>query len=481
MPTFVRHDIVKLEQQQAGHPVTRAYAVAIAAMKALPRDDPRSLVYQCAVHGGAVEDRFLNQCQHFTWYFLPWHRMYLYWFEQIARKFIQDSAAVDDETKATWALPYWNYTDNRPAGTVLQPGALPFRDVLPEPFRIPGNSGNALFVPGRNVSLSRGGRIDPRSTSTQRALSETDFSRPPMPGIPPGFGGPSVGLHHDFSGSQGALESSPHGGVHVAVGGLMGRQNQAALDPIFWLHHANIDRLWETWRTQFKGENPTGADWLDTDTFFFHDADGNEVHQTVREVVETLDLNYEYEDVSAPAGPLEAITVQSSPGHPPELVGATGDATRLTGDITSTRFPLSPPAGPLRAAAAEPSHVYLNVEDIRAAGVPDLSYAVYLNVPDTDLDPENDAHYVGNITFFGIELSQDLDHDHPGGHSEFREAFDITDLYTRLRADGRWNEDEVTVTFVPLGVLPPPEAGPADPPPAASTPITLGRVSLFYQ
>ena len=24
----------------------------------------------------------------------------------------------------------------------------------------------------------------------------------------------------------------------------------AALDPIFWLHHANIDRLWEWWRTK---------------------------------------------------------------------------------------------------------------------------------------------------------------------------------------------------------------------------------------
>ena len=49
--------------------------------------------------------------------------------------------------------------------------------------------------------------------------------------------------------------------VHVLVGGsdpnsnlpgLMSDPDTAGLDPIFWLHHANIDRLWEVWR-----QNPT--------------------------------------------------------------------------------------------------------------------------------------------------------------------------------------------------------------------------------
>ena len=86
---FVRQDIWKLEQQQPGHPITKAYASAIAVMKSRPADDPTSLRYQAAVHGGAVEDKFLNQCQHVTWFFLSWHRLYLYWFEQIVRKIIQ--------------------------------------------------------------------------------------------------------------------------------------------------------------------------------------------------------------------------------------------------------------------------------------------------------------------------------------------------------------------------------------------------------
>jgi hypothetical protein len=36
--------------------------------------------------------------------------------------------------------------------------------------------------------------------------------------------------------------------MHVRVGGFMGAFNSAGLDPLFWLHHCNIDRLWEVWR-----------------------------------------------------------------------------------------------------------------------------------------------------------------------------------------------------------------------------------------
>ena len=63
-----------------------------------------------------------------------------------------------------------------------------------------------------------------------------------------------------FSGDEsGLLEDTPHGGVHVLVGndfdqfgnpvraGWMGSFFTAGLDPIFWLHHANLDRLWQVW------------------------------------------------------------------------------------------------------------------------------------------------------------------------------------------------------------------------------------------
>ena len=46
------------------------------------------------------------------------------------------------------------------------------------------------------------------------------------------------------------LEGSPHNDGHVVVGagnGHMGN-GMSPLDPIFWLHHCNIDRLWAQWQ-----------------------------------------------------------------------------------------------------------------------------------------------------------------------------------------------------------------------------------------
>jgi len=46
-----------------------------------------------------------------------------------------------------------------------------------------------------------------------------------------------------------------HGGVHIAVGGQMGTERSPA-DPIFWLHHANVDRLWARWQEKHPRQRP---------------------------------------------------------------------------------------------------------------------------------------------------------------------------------------------------------------------------------
>jgi tyrosinase len=59
------------------------------------------------------------------------------------------------------------------------------------------------------------------------------------------------------------LENGPHGEVHVEVGTVNGVREAMAdirvspADPIFWLHHAQIDRLWSLWQVQNPGQNPT--------------------------------------------------------------------------------------------------------------------------------------------------------------------------------------------------------------------------------
>jgi len=50
-----------------------------------------------------------------------------------------------------------------------------------------------------------------------------------------------------------------HDSGHVWVGGSMGSIATAPADPVFWMHHAEIDRIWAAWQTTHPGQNPTLA------------------------------------------------------------------------------------------------------------------------------------------------------------------------------------------------------------------------------
>ncbi|KAI9764995.1 MAG: hypothetical protein M1840_007917 [Geoglossum simile] len=66
-----------------------------------------------------------------------------------------------------------------------------------------------------------------------------------------------------------SLEQS-HNSVHVLVGGSggghMGRVDYAAFDPIFWLHHVNIDRLFAIWQVLNQDSYVTPQDSTGTFT-----------------------------------------------------------------------------------------------------------------------------------------------------------------------------------------------------------------------
>ena len=125
-----------------------------------------------------------------------------------------------------------------------------------------------------------------------------------------GFGG-GTSSPMQFSSAYGDLEMQPHNVVHSALGGLMGDPDTAAQDPIFWLHHGNIDRLWNHWIEQGGGRaDPTDAAWLNT-TFTFYDEAGHAVYLTGAEIVDTVgQLNYRYDDDPA------AADVHQVPDHP---------------------------------------------------------------------------------------------------------------------------------------------------------------------
>ncbi|MGH3934262.1 MAG: tyrosinase family protein, partial [Pseudonocardiaceae bacterium] len=228
--TFVRRNIWALQATSPWDPVTLADANAIKVLQARALTDPTSWTYQSAVHGrtGPVPPGAVwNQCQHGSWYFLPWHRMYLYYFERIVRAEVVAQGGPQD-----WALPFWDYDNPGPA-------ALPpaFRELI-----MPDGSANPLRITQRSPGWNNGAQLPTGATTSTAAMNFIVFIPPPAPG----FGGGRT-TPRQFFGAFGELEFTPHNDVHSLIGGFMGNPNLAALDPIFWLHHANIDRLWSVW------------------------------------------------------------------------------------------------------------------------------------------------------------------------------------------------------------------------------------------
>jgi tyrosinase len=478
---LVRRDIWKLEtSEDPWDPVTLAYALAVRAMQSpdRPPSDPTSWVYQAAVHAvrGATEppDEFLHQCQHNTWFFLPWHRIYLLWFERIIRSIVKDLDEIPADVRESWALPYWNYEGGQ--GTAALPPAFREREL-------PDGSANPLFVNERNEEMNEGQELPSLSITAGLAMAETEFAEEPRARALSGFGGWETDWHHgdEGLGIPGELEVTPHGSVHSDVGGFMGGFATAGLDPLFWLHHCNIDRLWEVWIGQGDRSNPTKARWTNWE-FNFHDETGAPVKGTPGSVVDTVDVGYTYDDVTPPPAPRRrrrrmADAARPRSSQPPDMVGATDDAVELTGQPASVEFSVEPPPG-LDASRrrrgereAPQARVYLKVENVEGERNPGRSYGVFVTPPGDDEDATEEDYHVGNLSLFGIEEASNLDQDHPGGHG-LGYAFDITDLVEDLEAEGRWDPERIKVTFAPNRPAADDEAVP---------PVRVGRVSLYFQ
>jgi tyrosinase len=456
------------------------YQKAVGLLQSRPPTDPTSWRYLSAVHGydpqsdpfaqsgdplpsNADQQRFWNQCQHQTWFFLPWHRAYLACFEQIVAAAVVTLGGPPD-----WAVPYWNYSDTaNPNARLLHPFFVgqTLADGSPNPLWVEGrNSTTGDFgIPDADVSLG--------------ALRDAPFTGAASGGDP-GFGGPKTIFSH-FGGTSGRLENVPHNQIHDDIGGLMGDPDTAALDPIFWLHHANIDRLWEVWTHRDPSfRDPTDPDWLASLSFEFHDASGTVLTFTPAQVVDPSQLlhGYQYGDISDPfaAAPRLAAEVAMTAGPPPhpELVGASAQAVVLDSPVTTAQVAFRPQvalAARARLAAARPARAYLNLENVTGTGRL-AKYDVYIDVPPPGQETGGrQGLLAGGLSTFGVQKASRPGGPHGG--SGITTVLDITDLVERLRREGRWDETRLHVTFVRRG-------GAGRQPPASN--LRVGRVSVYY-
>jgi len=496
--TRVRHNIWSLgTPQDPWHPITLGYALGVRRMQELPVTDPRSWDYQSAIHGTYATEKpsgaSWNQCQHATWFFVPWHRMYLFQFESILRSLLPADSPDD------WALPFWDYSSGPPG------------NALPPAFRtptLPDGTPNPLFVAARRRSVNDGAALPDVITSIEKALTETIFTATAQ-GASVGFGGPQTGFAHQGP-AFGQLEAQPHGPVHVQVGGnggLMTDPNTAAADPIFWLHHANIDRVWAVWNVG-GGVNPSAKAWLDN-AFSLRDASGAAVRMKPREVLDTVtQLGYTYESLperlAVRAGKERSVSEQTQP----LLIGTNDRPVEVDRHGATTSLAVAPVPRAVGARIAESPRMYLNITDIEGSRNPGVVFGVYLNLPDNlgaDNPPEHNPpestppddnlpdgpaddtaavaapttaadHLAGLISFFGIEDSDPATaaatRKEPHG---MRYSFDVTDVVERLRAAGHWQADAMRVTLLPVTQDDEPESLSA----AAPSPVRVGTFNLY--
>jgi tyrosinase len=504
------------------------YARAVGELQKRPITDPTSWNSLGAMHGfrqelwtafgyvtpttplpsPAVRARLWQQCQHQTWYFLPWHRGYLGAFEAIIRDAIAKLGGPSD-----WALPYWNYSAD--AQSLQLPPAFAAK-------QLPSGGDNPLFTPRRYGRGDGTVVIDPRDVLLG-ALNERYYTGTGPNGAT-GFGGLKTEFNH-FAAAQdathnynGQLEARPHGIVHVRVGGytdpndshkwgLMTNPDTAALDPIFWLHHANIDRLWKVWLRQTapaaappdQFHNPTDTAWLDGPLdrkFVMPKPDGTEFTFTSRGMLDTTApaLDYIYDDDTSPQPAANALVarferlgvpagraaefagaVRMSPLKTAELVGANQSVVRLNDATVETKVQLDSAvrnnlAASLRveslavAAPREPDRVYLNLENIKSPTDAAVIY-VYVNLPAGAKPEDHPESFAGAVSLFGASKSTASDGTHGG--NGISESLDITRIVDALHVTDALGP-ELTVQFV---------AGS----PGAMDNVTIDRVSVYRQ
>ncbi|MGQ0678249.1 MAG: tyrosinase family protein [Actinomycetota bacterium] len=390
----------------------RVYAEGVRLMKqrsAQDQMDPLGWVYQSRMHGNPMaqprrpgDPRDFSQCQHGSWFFLPWHRMYLLQFERIIKSLTG---------QPEFSLPYWDY----PNATNL---------TIPPAFTRPISP---LFNPTRTFGPISQPIASPtwQLSSTFAAFAGASRSRPVHRGENPG-----------------SIELNPHNPVHGRVGGDMGGF-QSPLDSLFWIHHCTIDRIWELWLNMAGHTNPSLSSSWGRTVFEFPDPTerGGRRRIAVGDVATTAAAGYSYDSDRVrddETAMMDGVAPRQRRDDKLELVGGTSSAGSVAG---SQQVPLDPAAMSRRqqldAASDEPSApspLFLRLENVGIEGGDASSmWNIYVS------SGGSDRLLAGTIAPFGLfGLTRS------GGRQTM--TFEITGLSAQLLAD----ESPVEVSFEPV-------------------------------
>jgi tyrosinase len=274
-------------------------------------------------------------------------------------------------------------------------------------------------------------------------------------------------------GFTGRVECVPHDMVHDSVGGWMGNVPSSAGDPVFFVHHCQIDRLYASW----EAEPGVSYNWGNTSTqpseqtwknrmAHYVDEKGKLVQAKLGDAINTTSLGFQYDNLATPP-PAQVAALRTAP--PPTLraipltlaaMRTNGFAVR-SGGASVTLTPQAP-SGAAAAAPAAPTGnpTTLVLEGLKLVRRPPAPLSVFLNLPQGTRPELNGPYYVGTLNLFNFDLgtggfmahSEDAAHpDH--GPAETGEArFEVASVLARQRAQGVWDGGAITITISTLGV-----------------------------
>lgn len=409
-----------------------SYATAIKALLKLPPTDPRNFYRNAFIH--------TLDCPHGNWWFLPWHRGYLGWWEQTVR-------SLSGNPK--FAFPYWDWTAQpyvpdafwqgvlnpsasefisswsnfqaqlKPAMTAFYASLTPAQQTELADRSSPGQdftTVDGLFAAAQSMFFPPSGarsltQSDPNFDQVtkqavslptiQAALANTTFT-----GSNGGFGS-DIAPQHSQTVGFGILEGQPHNNVHNNVGGFMG-DFLSPVDPVFMAHHSNIDRLWWVWTGKQTAAGlptlPTGpelAPWQQEPFLFYINSQGQPVTQNTAGAYATIgQFNYTYTVGSG--GTAASSRIAAAP---------TVTAKKVTGSLKATDLSFA------KAAIAHVTLPASTLESMRADSGPELyarvtiqppadprgvRFHVLVNPPENALSLDFDhPSYAGTFEFFG--------------------------------------------------------------------------------
>jgi len=238
--------------------------------------------------------------------FLPWHRAYLLDLER-------ELQAIDPSV----ALPYWRF--DQPAPNLFKPDFLGVSDAL----------GTVQFGATNPLQFWK-------TDGVQGINRRPFFNTAAAPG----------GLRNETQtlalGTQYAafrtLEGNPHGSAHTSFGGSISSIPTAAKDPLFFLLHCNVDRLWAKWQRKNGRFNPAQAASYDN-------SGGNPIGHNLPDTMWPWNgVTGAPRPPTAPGGAMAASPCVSAPGPQPRVQntldyqGGVSAISRLGFDYDDVQF-----------------------------------------------------------------------------------------------------------------------------------------------